>query len=543
MNTLFVNGVQEHLQPMKFEDYMAILRRRKTAFIITFLILLPLAIAPAIFIPSVYKSETTILIDRQEIPTELVETTVTGFVNERIEGLTKRLLTLDNLWEIIEKHNLYRELRNSDEDPYRISSIMRENITVKNVEIEATDPILFRSGTRTIAFTISFEGSNPKDVKLVTEELATLYINENKRFRSEHAKEVSKFLESEGQRLSEEISNLETKLADFKQDQRDNLPEHMDLNIQLFEKTEGEIVVTRGQINELQDTVAALQAEIAITKTHEDVVDSTGNRVLMGDERLSLLTAEYIRLSARYSPQHPDLIKLRREIESLGGESDTSGVTTLINKLTSLKSELSEAKRKYSNDHPEVVGIQRSIAAVEKGLQTASSGSRSSVTTASAPDNPRYVSLKTQINAALGNLSTERARLVQLNEKLEQYEQRLFQTPVVERDYKLLTRDYENARSKYNEIKDKQLEARLAEELEASSKGERLSVVQPAHLPRKPERPNRKALAILGFLFALGAGVGIMAIREFTDRTIYDVNGLVSVFKAPPIATIPVIQN
>ncbi len=543
METQFANGIQEHLQPMKFEHYVAIIRRRKVAFILTFLALLPIVISPAFFLPSVYRSETTILIEQQEIPTELVRTTVTGFMNERIEGLTKRLLTRENLWKIIEKHNLYSESKNID-NKFKITSRMRESIEVVTQEIEATDPILFRTGTRTIAFSIAFEGDDPNKTKLVTEELASLYIEENRRLRSEHAAEVSKFLELEGERLSEEITSLENKLADFKQNQRDNLPEHMDLNIQLFEKTEGDIVVTRGQINELQDTIAALQAELAITKTHQDVVDSTGNRVLMGDERLSLLTAEYLRLSARYSAQHPDLIKLRREIESLGGEGDSSTVTALINKLTTLKSQLSEAKRKYSANHPEVMNLQRSIAAVEKGLQTASLGSsRGSVSSASAPDNPRYVSLKTQINAALGNLTTERARLTQLNEKLEQYEQRLFQTPVVERDYKILTRDYENARNKYNEIKDKQLEARLAVELESSSKGERLSIVQPAFLPVSPERPNRKLLVILGVLFAFGAGIAAVGIREFTDRTIYDINGLVSVFRAPPIATIPVIPN
>ncbi len=536
--------MQEQFQPMKFQDYMAIIRRRKLAFLATFFILLPIAISPAIFLPSVYRSQTTIIVDRQDIPTDLVETTVTGLVNERIEGLTKRLLTIENLWTIIEKHDLYSELReSSNDDQFKITTKMRENIEIQNVEIEATDPVLFRTSTTTIAFTIAFEGSDPQDVQSVTEDLANLYINENQRLRSEHAQEVSKFLEFEGQRLSEEITSLEKQLADFKQNQRDKLPELMDLNLQLFEKTEGEIVFSRGQINELQDTIAALQAELAITNTHQDVVDSTGNRVLMGDERLSLLTAEYLRLSARYSAQHPDLIKLRREIESLGGESNVSGVTTLINKLTVLKSQLTEAKRKYSNDHPEVVNLQKSISAVEKGIQTASLGSsRVSSGSVSAPDNPRYVSLKTQINAALGNLASERARLASLNEKLEEYEKRLFQTPVVERDYKLLTRDYENARNKYNEIKDKQLQARLAVELEMSSKGERLSVVRPAYLPKRPDRPNRKVLAILGFIFAVGAGIGMMIVREISDRTIYDVNGLVAVFRAPPIATIPVIR-
>jgi len=542
MNTTVVSEIQQNLQLVRIEDYYAILRRRKIALIIPFALILAAGISLAYFLPSVYRSEAIILIERQEIPADLVETTVTGYVQERIQGISQRLLTRKNLWDIAEKLDLYSDYR-SPESRFDIVTKMHESIQVKMVDVKTSEPGQIRQGLATIAFTVAFESQDPNEAQTVSNELASLFIEENKRLRSQHTEEVSKFLVAEGERLSKQITELENQLAIFKQNQQSKLPELMNLNLQLYEKTDNEIERTKEQIRTLDDRITALQAELAITKPNQDIFTDTGQKVLTGNERLSLLTAEYLRLSAKYSAQHPDLIKLRREIEALGGESNVGGVNALIVKLTVLKDKLSEARQKYSNNHPDVISLQKSVAAVERGMQTASVLSSRTTIITGAPDNPRYVSLITQLDAAVGNLKSERAKLAQLNEKLNEYETRLFQTPAVERDYKFLTRDYDNAKKKYNEIKNKQSEARLAMDLESSSKGQRFNIIQPAYLPKHPERPNRLGIILLGFLLACGGGIGAATIREYSDDTIYNSRDLMSALRAPPIATIPYIPG
>ena len=542
MDNSMVKDLPINFQLLKIEDYFAILKRRKISFTVVFVAIFTAALLLAFLLPSIYSTEATILIERQEIPKDLVETTVTGFIQERIEGLSKRLLTRENLWNIAEKYDLYSEYRNSD-NKYEVVTEMLESTRVKMVDVEASAPDQHKKGIATIAFTVSFESENPEEARLVTNELARLYIKENRRLRSEHAEEVSQFLDEESERLNKEITSLEVKLANFKQSQREQLPELMGLNLKLYEKTDNEIERTKEQIRELEDQITALQASLAITKPNQDIFNDSGQKVLTGSERLSLLTAEYLRLSAGYSAQHPDLKKLRREIEALGGESDVSGVTALIEKLTVLKERLSNARRKYSDDHPDVLSLHKAVAAVERGLQTATlSPTRSSIPSG-APDNPQYVSLKTRLDAAFGNITSEKSKLVQLNAKLKEYEKRLFDTPAVERDYKLLSRDYDNARKKYIELKDKQLEARLAVGLEASSKAEQFSILQSAITPKLPERPNRIGIALLGFLFACAGGLGTVSIREYTDRIIYNARDLLFAFKAPPLVTIPYIPS
>ncbi len=533
---------QKYPQIITFGDYISIIKRRKWALIIPFLLILISGGLLAMLLPSIYLSQATILIERQEIPKDLVETTVTGFVQERIEGLNERLLTRDNLWGIAEKYDLYSESR-TDENRYDIVTKIKEAISVEMVDVKTSEPDEFRQGLATVAFTVSYESEDPRSAQEVSNELANLYIIENELLRVQHTEEVSEFLLAEGNRLNNELNELEKKLATFKQEHQSQLPELMDLNLKLYEKTDSEIENTNEQIRKFDDQVNALRAELDITKPHQDIIDDSGRRVASGDERLSLLTAEYLRLSSRYSPQHPDVINLRREIEALGGERDVSGVTALIKKLTVLKDKLTTARRNYSEDHPDVVNLRQSIAAVERGLQTSSVSSVRSNSPVSAPDNPRYVSLKTQLGAALGNLKSERAKLAQLNNKLIEYESRLFKTPAVERDYKLLARDYENARKKYNEIKNKQAEARLAKDLELSSKSERFAIVQPAYLPTLPERPNRIGIALLSFFLACVAGILMATIKEYLDRRIHDIRDLRAVFPAPPLVTIPYIPE
>ena len=247
------------------------------------------------------------------------------------------------------------------------------------------------------------------------------------------------------------------------------LPENKDLNLKILEKTGNDILATNENIRALIASIDSLQAELSITKPHADIVSDEGTQILSANDRLSALTAEFLRVSAKYTQKHPDVIRLKREIQALGGEGANVGaVNELINRLTVLREQYSQARQKYSDDHPDVTNLNRSILSVEKGLRNASLSaprSRSQI----PPDNPRYVTLHAQLNSARNNLSAEQSILSQLHKKSTEYEQRLSNTPAVEREYSALTRDYEHAKTKYREVKDHQLEAEIGGRLEAKT--------------------------------------------------------------------------
>lgn len=530
--------------PMELRDFLLVLRRRRVQFVVPFILIILVGLALAFGLPPVYRSEATILIEKQEIPTDLIQTTVTGYVEERIKSLTERLMTADNLWKIVKTQNLYPG-EHAPENRRDIVQRMQDSIFVEMVDVKTNDPGSGKQSSATIAFTIAFEAATPEDAQKVTRELTALYLEENRKTRSEQAAEVSSFLEEEAEKLNKEISELEAKLAEFKQEKKDQLPELWDVNLKLFEKAEEDIDGTKEQIRSLQDNINALQAELDITSPYQDLRTEAGTTIQAPAERLRALMAEYVRLSTVYSPDHPDLKKIKNEIASLENQVGGGGdVNKLFTEYSLMRSKLLSARQKYSDEHPDVKRLKQAVAGLESKISEVQiSDATNANELVVSPDNPRYVSLKTQLDSAIGNLKVEKARLNQLNLKLAEYERRLFETPAVERDFKTLARDYDNAQTKYQELKEKQLQARLAEQLEAGAQAEQLVVIQPAFLPITPDRPNRLGIALLGGFLAFSGGIGAISVAEYMDRTIRGSRGIISVFQAPPLAVIPLIRE
>ncbi len=430
--------MSEGNEPTEFSEYWAILLRRKNWFIGPFAGVFVLAIALAFLLPSVYRSEATILIERQSIPTNVVETTVTGYVQEQIEQLRQRINTRENLLRVAEKFNLYPGKRASDPD--EVFHDVAKNIDIQMVDVQASSPDQTGQRVATIAFTIAYRADTPETAQAVANELVEWYLREHKADREERAADVSEFLGVEAEKLRNEIVSREGELANFKQEELRQLPELMDMNLRLYEKTEQDIAASEESIRGYQERIDSANAELSLTPAYKDVVDDSGKRMLTGDERLSALTAEYLRASARYSAEHPDIIRLTREIRSLSRQTGASARTDeLMQELTKLQEDLRQARQKYSDDHPEVVQLEKSVASVEKAFQSAMvQGSGKPKALAAPADNPRYVTLKTQVDASAADLKAERDKLEMLKGKLAEYEERLFQTPVVERDFQIV---------------------------------------------------------------------------------------------------------
>src|SRR4029077_38221 len=112
----------------------------------------------------------------------------------------------------------------------------------------------------------------------------------------------------------------------------------------------------------------------------------------------------------------------------------------------------------------------------------------------------------------------------------------LFQTPVVERNFKSLSRDYENAQTKYAELTKKQIEAKLAQELESGKTAERFVLSSPPNLPTGPDSPNRIGIILLGGLFAFAAGLGSVTVVQYQDKTIRSPRAVADIMGVAPLA-------
>ena len=535
-------------------DYLNILRRRKGLILSIMSLILATSIAFALGLPATYKSEATILIEQQEVPQDFVRSLVTSFAEQRIQVIKQKILSTRNLMKHIEKYGLYSQERKVQSIDTVVKT-MRENIELEMINANVVDPTSGRARTATIAFSVSFIDKSPKIAQTITNELVTLFLNENIKNRAESAIEASAFLATEGDKLRNTIATLEGKLAEFKEKNAKTLPELAPLNLQIMHRLEQEILEVKRVIGELQERKVYLAAELSQQPEVIDEQLANPNYIpqrpsqygVNPDSRLELLQTEYTAAISKYSAGHPDVARLKREISSLQSQVGSSSSDTIArdNRINDLQLKLSSARERYSADHPDIRRYERELSTLEHQRTTSTVKIKKRKLVSPyyfrTRQNPAYVQLKAQLEAAGSEAISLREKIVVLEAKHEDYTERLSRTPQVEREYKNLVRDYESASAKYKDITAKELEAQLAQSLESERKGERFTLIEPPLLPEEPFKPNRIAIAFLGFIFSLAGGIGAASVAEVVNDSVRGRHGVLEILGEAPLAVVPYI--
>lgn len=530
---------------VSLKDYRAVLARRSRQMFGIMIPLMLLSVALAFGLPPVYRSTATILVEQRNIPEDLVASTVTTYADERIQLITRRVMSRDNLNKIIEKLQLQSYYRKEAEEGIKaIRKRLTQNTELEMVSAEAVNPRSGREQEVTIAFTVSYEDQSPELAQQVANELAELYLEENRASRVRLATDTAAFLQQEADKVKSHMADLEAQLAKFKRENLGALPEQRDLNLQMIERTERELINIQNQIRTLEERRIYLESELAQVSPYSAVYSPQGDRVLTADGRLRNLQAEYASLSARYSPDHPDIVRMKREIQALQGEAGGGNDRAILaQQVRSLQNELAAARERYSNAHPDVRRLERAVAEAERELKAAGAASNRLATGGAVPDNPAYIQLRANLGAAQSELHALKLSERDLKTKLATLEKRISDAPSVEREYQALMRDYEDARSRYKEITAKQTTAELARSMEKEQKGDRFTLLDSPVVPEAPARPKRLVIVLLGGILSIGGGIGTAAILESMDNSVRGRKVLTELLGTPPLAVIPYIET
>src|SRR5690606_10278614 len=181
-------------------------------------------------------------IEQQEIPKDLVQSTVTSLANQQIQEITQRILTLKNIMDMVNKYNLYDEDELRTKPRTEIALEFQEAMTLDLISAEVIDPRSGRPSTATIAITLSFDHANPTSAQKVANELVNLYLNENLKSRTEKSLSASAFLREESAALAKQLRELEEQIATFKEENEGSLPELYQYNLSLIDRTERELL-------------------------------------------------------------------------------------------------------------------------------------------------------------------------------------------------------------------------------------------------------------------------------------------------------------
>lgn len=530
-------------QTKDLTDIIVAIRRRRTAIVVIVAAIFLVSALIAILLPSIYRSSATILIEEQDIPPDMVRAAVTSFAVQRIQTISQRVMTRNNLMEIIEKYKLYtRDKRTKTTE--EIVAAMRTDIKLETISADVMDPSRGTPTKATIAFTVSFDGESPGQTQKVASELTNLFLNENLKTRTQQAEDTYSFLKEEADKLEGQIAEYEKKLAVFKEKNSGNLPELSQLNFSLIDRTEREIDDIGNQLRTTEERKFYLQAQLAQISPSGPTVSSSGQFIQDPVSRLKGLRSDYASTLSRYSPDHPDVLRLKREIDALEGQSGSVNMAAeQAKQLGNLRAELLATQKKYSDEHPDVIKLKKEIASLESELAKASTSQPEKAISAQMPDNPAYLTLQAQLQSADADIKSLHTKRDQLQAKLVDYEARLTTAPQIEREYSSLMREHDNATLKFRDIKAKQMEAEVSKQLEKESKGERFTLIDPPAFPEKPISPNRPAILFLGFILSLGSGIGFAIAKDTLDNTVNSRKAVASLMGANPLGTIPYIVN
>lgn len=539
MNTVAepYTGLDEPQPGRGLAEQIEAVRRRALPMGIAFGAVLALALLLAVFWPATYRSTGTILIEQQEIPEDFVRSAVSSYADQRVQVISQRVMTSANLLEIIGKYGLYGD--RDSETRETLVERMREDIRLEMISADVVDPRQGRATKATIAFSVGYDSRSPDLAARVANDVVSLYLRENLETRKQLAAGSTEFLAGEAEKLRRRIDELEARIATFKQQNYDRLPEFAQSSQAQLMRANEELRDVDGRIRALDQQVVFLDAQLVQISPTSEVITGTYQRLLSSGDRLKVLRSERTALVARYSPDHPDVRRLEREIASL--EREVGGVDAsndLARRLEHSRSELATVRDRYSPDHPDVRRLEREVESLEAQLRTAGDAPRPQPKVPT-PDNPAYIQISAQRQAAAAERGTLMARRAELQSNIAGYEQAQLAMPAVERDYAAMLREAQSEQAKYNEVRQKQLAAELAQNLESEQKGERFTLIEPPLRPEAPVSPNRKAILALGFLLSIGAAVGLMALFEALDPRVRGRRELVALVGVPPLAIIP----
>lgn len=522
---------------LEIRNYLVSLRKRKKILFSIAGVLMCVFALIAFMLPSVYRSSATILIEQQEIPRELVKSTVTSYASERIQTIQALVMSRSNLTKIIKKFNLYESERKF-ETSEAIISRMREDTSLDLMSADVLDPSTGRPSSATIAFSLSYDGKNPAQVQKVVSELTSLYLNKNIENRASKAAETSVFFRNESDRIAIIISDLEEKIAQFKQHNAKLLPQVQSVNLQVLQRIESTIRSTNTTLLNLEDRKFYLEGRLEQIQPDNPLVQSASTR-------LKLLEAEYASASSRYSETHPDVISLKKEIDAL--QASTGGaVDALVKEIKALRTELDVLTNKYTQEHPDVVSLSAKIAALDTKLAEAKAQRKSDDTDLyqqEIPDNPAYITLKAQLEGIISEMNSLHEQKKDLLKEQQDLENIMLKAPQIEREYLVLQRDYENALRRNQEIKMKQRSADIAQQLESESKGERFTLIDPALLPEAPVSPNRPVILFIGLIFSIGSAIGFVFVSDVISGTVRGPRGVEAVLGVIPLSVVPFQLN
>ena len=485
-----------------WDQYWATLRRRRWWLILPIFLGWAAVWAVSWFLPVSYKSETLILVEQQQVPEQYVVPNLTNNIQERLQSMTQQILSRTRLLRIIDQYHLYADQK-SRLSPDEIVDNMRADVQIDLVQAPGRREDL-------TAFKISYSTKNPQLAQQVTNQLTSLFIDENIHARQQQSESTTSFLDSQMEDARKALSGQEQRVREFKSQHLGQLPTQLQSNVQILSGLQARLQGELEALNQSKQQNLYLESLLTQYRSIRESLHkgSDANRELPPalDQELARLKTQLADVQAHYTERSPDYRKLKDQI---------GRVEKMKQQMGTQQDSGSSPSRKDINDSDSATDY--------KDLK----------------DMTPMLELQSQLMANKLDIDNRHKLITRLETQIQDYQALINQMPVREQQLADLTRDYDQSRANYESLLAKRNQSELATNLEKRQQGEQFRIIDPPSFPEKPYKPDRMLLSLAGLFAGTLLGIGATAAAELFDDRIRGEQNLSELVTARVLTEIP----
>jgi uncharacterized protein involved in exopolysaccharide biosynthesis len=476
------------------EDYLGMVRRQKWWIIIPALLAPVLGLLVSYAIPAKFTSTSAVLVEGQQI--QGVAPIVTADLLQRIVTMEQQILSTSRLKPMIERLGL---AKGNDADA--MVADIRANLSIQPMDADlaktaaaAASKKRSSPGTPDIAgFNIAYTASNSRLAQQVCSELTSMLLEENLKQRERAAAGQTTFYTKQLEDAKTTLDQMDSKLAGFKRQYLGQLPGDEDSNLRIL----------MGLNSQLESNTQTLN------RAQQDKTFAEGT--------------------------------LAQQLTAWKASLNTTSPQAMDQQMAALQGQLMQAEGRYTEDHPDVIKLRRDVAELKKKMQEANNTAVAAedTQTTSAAEPPEIRQLRLQIHQYEQNIASETRNQGRLTQQIASYQSKVAISPTVEEQYKILTRNYDMAQKNYQDLQAKQTASETTQDVEKSQLGEQFQLLGPADLPDAPSFPKRWLFGVGGLGAGLALGFGLALLFEMKDDSIRTESDVEAVLELPTLIALP----
>ncbi|HYY69227.1 MAG TPA: Wzz/FepE/Etk N-terminal domain-containing protein [Terriglobales bacterium] len=470
-------------QELTFDDYLAILRRRRWQIIISTILGAVAGYLLSLALPNFYTSRTLVLVEQPTVPDSYVKAVVSEGLNQRLASMQEQILSRTRLQHLVEQFGLYKE------DARRVPMEKLVERLRKSIKVRALNPMPGTRSQEMPGFYVEVTLGEARLAQRICAEILSMFMEQNSRVRQQQAEETTQFLTKQLDEAKAKLDDQDAKLAAFQRRYTGELPEHQQTSLTLLMSMTPQLETVTQALNQARQektfTESLLNQQLAAGKQGQNL-----------EQQLSSLQNLLLSLQTRYSDQHPDVIKCKNDIAQLQKKIQEESARD--------QAQLSEQEAK-----------------------------------APVIETPPVRHLRAQLQQIEQTISQKKYDQEQMQRQINLLQSRVQLSPTIEQEFKTLTRDYQTALDLYTDLLKKRDQSRMASELERRQQGGQFHVLDAPSLPERPSFPNRPLFGLGGLGVGLAVGLGLAHLAESHDKSMRTARDVGLYLGVPTLALIP----